>query len=201
MATIPEPDWLSLDETAILVRECTGAEGSRIETALIRAFRNGNITTRGRCHFYFGHYMQLELDGHCWDRAEVDWQTSQFKQGASVFLDVEICRKDILLWLGDEEDPPDAIDGVTESPIDGKQTGRQLRADQLLDRERHAFSVIGPCGVDHDGKTEDEYGNRREQTMAAERAKVKRATGQCGPNANQPISVWRTDMLSVAAKG
>ena len=131
MATIPEPDWLSLDETAILVRECTGAERSRIEATLTRAFRNGNITTRGRCHFYFGHYMQLELDGYCWDRADVNWRTSQFKQGASVFLDVEICRKDVLVWMGYEEDLPDAINGVREIPKereDGLETSIRLDA-------------------------------------------------------------------------
>lgn len=143
MATIPEPDWLSLDETANLVRECTGAEGSRIEAALTRAFRNGNITTRGRCHYYFAHEMQMELKGYCWDRAEVDWQTSKFKQGVSIFIDVEICRKDILLWIGYEEDTPDAIDGVMESP---KEREDDFKIDNSLIKPEtlERWNKLGP---------------------------------------------------------
>ena len=55
MANLPEPDWLTLFESAKRATRALGGAHTAIETALTAAFLDGKIRTRGRCRSDSGH--------------------------------------------------------------------------------------------------------------------------------------------------
>ncbi len=72
MANLPEPDWITLSESAKWAERASGAEQSKVEEALIKAFHDGRIHTRGRCRPYFEDDYLHDLLRDTWDRARVD---------------------------------------------------------------------------------------------------------------------------------
>ena len=113
MAELPEPAWLNLSETVSTVQRLTDADPEAVEERLAGAFYDKGLPqTRGRCKSYKGHDMQTEMGREAWERAEIDWQASQFKTPYSdgpsqrdkfhLFTDVEVERRSIMRWLGVE---------------------------------------------------------------------------------------------------
>jgi hypothetical protein len=78
MTKLPEPNWITLSESARRAAQAFGAEQSAVETALVAAFHDGKIRTRGRCRSFFEHGVLRDLASYIWDKAGVDWQQSRF---------------------------------------------------------------------------------------------------------------------------
>ncbi len=72
MAKLPKPDWITLSESASRVARAFGAELSAVEAALIDAFHDWKIRTRGRIRPYFEDDYLHDLLRDTWDRARVD---------------------------------------------------------------------------------------------------------------------------------
>ena len=106
MAKLPEPDWISLSECPGRVEQAFGVERHKVETALVEAFHEEKIRTRGRCRSYFefaDEYLQ-DLAGYTWDRVNVVWEENKFVilyYGAPlhIFSDVVVCREDLTKWI------------------------------------------------------------------------------------------------------
>ena len=78
--------------------------------ALVAAFHDGKIRTRGRCQTYFGHDTLRNLEGYIWDRADVDWQQNRFAipsnqlgRKSHVLSDVAVYREGIEEWMNTEQ--------------------------------------------------------------------------------------------------
>ena len=106
MANLPEPDWLTLFESAKRTERAFGTELSAVEAALIDAFHDGKIHARGRCRSFFGHNTLLDLARYTWDRADVIWQGNEFAipddrlgRRLHIFSDVVVCRDDLEAWI------------------------------------------------------------------------------------------------------
>ncbi len=106
MANLPEPDWLTLFESAKRAEPAFGAEQSAVEAAPINAIHDGKIRARGRCRSFFGHNTLLDLAGYTWDRAGVIWQVNEFAipddrlgRKLHIFSDVIVCRDDLEAWI------------------------------------------------------------------------------------------------------
>jgi hypothetical protein len=123
---LPEPAWLDLsDARARAIRIFSNhapeagttwrGKGARrrakeIEAALIRAFYDDKIETRGRCVSWYGHDTSVSLENHVWDpdRVIVDWRRNSFRlfvyttMGARSheFKDVRVNRAGFLQWCG-----------------------------------------------------------------------------------------------------
>ncbi len=52
MSKLPEPNWISLQETLDLVVDRTGATAKAVEWALVDAFTDNRIVTLGCCPTY-----------------------------------------------------------------------------------------------------------------------------------------------------
>lgn len=104
MAKLPEPDWISLSECPARVEQAFGVERHKVETALVAAFHDGKIRTRGRCRAYFEHNTLRDLEKYIWDRTGLDWQANKFAildTGVPIytFSDVVVCREDLAKWI------------------------------------------------------------------------------------------------------
>jgi hypothetical protein len=106
MTALPDPDWITLCESASRAATAFDAESPVVETALVAAFHDGKIRTRGRCSTYFGDDWLHELGKYTWDRVDVDWQGNEFAVPANtlglsihVLLDVEVYREDFEEWI------------------------------------------------------------------------------------------------------
>ena len=104
MAKLPDPDWIALSESAERAAQAFGAELSAVETALVAAFHDGKIRTRGRCRRYFAHERLDDVAKSSWDRVSVDWQANKFAildTGVPIytFSDVVVCREDLAKWI------------------------------------------------------------------------------------------------------
>ena len=72
MADLPEPDWITLFESVRRAARAFGAELSAVESALVAAFHDRKIRTRGRIRPYFEDNYLHDLLRDTWDRARVD---------------------------------------------------------------------------------------------------------------------------------
>ncbi len=129
MTKLPEPDWITLSESAGRAARAFSAEQSAVETALVAAFHDGKIRTRGRCRSYFKHDTLLDLAAHTWDRAGVVWQGNEFAiprgqlgREIHIFEDVVVHREDLEKWINGAM--PDSRRGSQEaaenlSSVDG----------------------------------------------------------------------------------
>ena len=148
MINLPELEWLTLPETLDRVKSEVEATHAEIERALKNAFRDEEIATRGQCHTYPTSTRKFRvLDGFLWDTAEILWETNKFRRPTGehfqVFWDIEVCRRDLDLWLargktetadtsGDLRDttainqPPNAQAEPSDQPID--RAADQLKA-------------------------------------------------------------------------
>ena len=88
MTALPEPDWITLSDSASRAAQAFGAKPPAVETALVAAFHDGKIGTRGRCHTYFRYDWLYDLAESIWDRADVDWQDHYCRctQGRLLFV-------------------------------------------------------------------------------------------------------------------
>ncbi len=104
MAKLPEPDWISLSECPGRVEQAFGVERHKAEPALVEAFHEKKIRTRGRCRSYFTDEYLQDLAGHTWDRVRVVWQENKFcilyyGDPIHIFSDVVVCREDLARWI------------------------------------------------------------------------------------------------------
>jgi hypothetical protein len=135
---LPKSDWIPFSEAREMVVRLTGKNPNTVGDALISAFRDENIRTRGRSEQFFGHDSKEQLGEDIWDLMNVDLGTgsfclppsmrfswSVFERGG-VFTDVEVNREDLEKWLGvmdkegesgGSEDLPGSVpEVVSESP-------------------------------------------------------------------------------------
>ncbi len=104
MAKLPEPDWITLSECPERVEQAFGVERHKVETALVEAFHDGKIRTRGRCRSYFAHERLDDVARSSWDRVSVVWQANKFtifygRDPLHIFSDVVVCREDLAKWI------------------------------------------------------------------------------------------------------
>jgi len=106
VANLPEPDWLTLFESAERADRAFGAEQSAVEVVLIHAFHDGKIRARGRCRSFFGHDELRDLARYIWDRATVVWRDNKFTipdervgREKHIFSDVVVCHDDLEAWI------------------------------------------------------------------------------------------------------
>ena len=119
MADLPEPDWVALSESASRAMRAFDSESPVVETALVAAFHDGAIRTRGRCRTWFRYDWLYDLAESIWDRADVDWQGNGFTipseapgRRIHIFSDVSVHREGLEEWINpdgtvSEEPPPD----------------------------------------------------------------------------------------------
>ena len=104
MAKLPGPDWITLSECPGRVEQAFGVERHKVETALVEAFHDGKIRTRGRCRSYFAHERLDDVARSSWDRVSVVWQANKFtifygRDPLHIFSDVVVCREDLAKWI------------------------------------------------------------------------------------------------------
>ena len=146
MANLPEPDWLALPESLRRPTQAFGAEPSAVETALVAAFHDGKISTRGRCRTYFGDDTPRNLATYDWDRAHAVWEANEFTTPSDpvgrkvhIFSDVVVHREDLEKW----------INGATP----GSQRGPQEPAENPAPEETEDKPKLPrkkPAKADHD---------------------------------------------------
>ena len=152
MADLPEPDWITLSESAKRAAQAFGAELSAVEPALVAAFHDGKIRTRGRCRSYFGHATLRDLEGYTWDRASVRWQDSEFaiprdrdQLGRKIYIfeDVVVHREDLEKWINGAmpdsqhgpQEPAETPSQVQPPPVEHpKQPPRKKPAEPMHNR-------------------------------------------------------------------
>ena len=127
---LPPPSWLSLTEALDWLVE-QGIPDAEAKSALLRAFRNGEIQTRGRSKKYIGHNNQIDLLGSTWDRAEIRWATNVFLtpgrySETNDFSDVDVSRSDLSGWFGGDDIEPDSINPTAPTKRGG---GPRLKYD------------------------------------------------------------------------
>ncbi len=122
MAKLPKPDWITLSESASRVARAFGAELSAVKAALINAFHNRKIRTRGRLRPYFGNNRVHDLPYFFWDRAKVHWQINKFVIPSGqldpmiktyLVWDVDVCREGLEKWINGAM--PDSQHGSQEA--------------------------------------------------------------------------------------
>ncbi len=72
MEKLPEPDWITLFESVGRAARAFGAELPAAESALVAAFHDRKIRTRGRFRPYFEDDYLHDLLRDTWDMARVD---------------------------------------------------------------------------------------------------------------------------------
>ncbi len=130
MANLPEPVWITLSESARPAAQAFGAELSAVEPALVAAFHDGKIRTRGRCRSYFNDDWLHDLARSTWDRAGVVWQGNEFAIPSSqlgrkihIFEDVVVHREDLEKWVnGAMPDSQGGPQEAAEAPPPGAGT-------------------------------------------------------------------------------
>lgn len=119
MNKLPEPIWISLQETLDLVLDRTGEDPEAARRSLIDAFGARKIETRGRGRNYGGLDPQPAGLGAEWNGATVSWEKGTFCPASGYygtryqsFDEIIVRRADVLRWLeiandGDDAHPPD----------------------------------------------------------------------------------------------
>ena len=101
-----------------------------MKAAVVAAFRDGKIPTRGQCHSYHRHDTQIKLGNHAWAKADVGWEVNKFSIPHSdqshrrfhTFSDVEVHREGLDKWINSAADdsqrgPQESAEGsVSEEP-------------------------------------------------------------------------------------
>lgn len=128
---------MSLPEVISWIME-RGISEAEAKSILPRAFRDGDIRTRGRSKSYTGHDVQAELPGVSWDQARVNWEESLFSIPSSsgivgyglgmrhVIKDVEVSRAELCEWL-EKSEPGDSSRGANTEPS-GQRSGRKRKS-------------------------------------------------------------------------
>ena len=134
MADLPEPDWIALSESVSRAMGAFDAEPSAVEVALVAAFHDWKIRTRGRCSTYFGHDYLRDLDKFLWDGADLALQVNKFTIPARslgrkvhVFSDVAVHREDLEEWVNSDGT-------VKEEPQPKPKPERTKPAKKMHDR-------------------------------------------------------------------
>ncbi len=148
MTKLPKPDGITLSESANRVARAFGAELSAVEAALIDAFHNRKIRTRGRFRPYFGNNRLHDLPYFFWDRAKVHWQINKFVIPSGqldpmikMYLvgDVEVCREDMEKWINSampdlQQAAHEAAENLAPQPSDkGEEPRRNRKRDVEVD--------------------------------------------------------------------
>lgn len=120
MTKLPEPDWIALSESLRRASQAFDVELSAVETALVAAFHDGDISTRGRCRTYCGHDVLHRLDMGTWDRARAVWEANEFTipsdqvgRKIHIFSDVVVHREALEKWINSAA--PDSQHGHQET--------------------------------------------------------------------------------------
>lgn len=103
--TLPTPSWLTLVEALAWLAERSVPDADA-KAALRRAFRNGDIQTRGRSKEYYKHDTQTRIRRITWDKGDVRWDQDSFtvpsrtRRGENILIsDVEISTDDLSEWF------------------------------------------------------------------------------------------------------
>lgn len=132
MPSLPPLSWLTLPEVISWLVE-RGISESDARSILPRAFRDGEIQTRGRARLPTGIDKQIELEEFSWEQATVNWEESWISipssDGPTDFgtkiEHVNVSRADLHSWLdGNETD--DASRRKTDEPT-GQSSGRKRK--------------------------------------------------------------------------
>ena len=141
MADLPEPDWVALSESASRAMRAFDSESPVVETALVAAFHDGAIRTRGRCRTWFRYDWLYDLAESIWDRADVDWQGNGFTipseapgRRIHIFSDVVVHREDLEEWINNTAAAPNLTDASRTKGGSARKynDGLQQFIDQLL---------------------------------------------------------------------
>ncbi len=137
MTNLPEPDWLTLLECAKRAEQAfTTHEPSKVRAAVVAAFRDGKIPTRGRCRSYHGNDTPIKLGNYAWNRANVRWQENKFAIPSDnsfyrihVFSDVVVHRKNLEKWINgaipdSQREPQEPAENLTPKPSDKEEKPR-----------------------------------------------------------------------------
>lgn len=120
MVTLPTPSWLTLREALDWLIE-RGATEEAVKLVLPRAFRNGEIQTRGRCYLFFNHNMQVKIPDYVWDKTIVFWDLNKFEtrlfiSSAINFEDIEVFLEELREWaIFDKEE--DILGQLTDNTL------------------------------------------------------------------------------------
>ena len=120
MNKLPEPTWISLQETLDIVLDRTGEDLEAVKRSLIDAFVERKIETQGRGGSYGGLVPQPEVLGAEWYGATVYWESGKLWPADGHFHgiryvgfdQIKVRREDVTRWLesandGDDASPPD----------------------------------------------------------------------------------------------
>ena len=117
------------------------AKQAEIERALKNAFRDGKIAMRAQCDTYPTSDREFRvLDEFLWGTAEILWETNKFRrptgENFQVFWDVEVCRRDLDLWLagGKTETADTSGDLPVSTAINQPLNSQGKPSDQSMER-------------------------------------------------------------------
>jgi hypothetical protein len=138
MPEIPEPDWITLIEARRrALAHFNDAPQDAVERALVSAFWEGKIRTRGRCRTWFRHNESATLGKYVWDPVQVriGWEHNAFARFSDkkvhTFHNACVLVIDLVRWLGIqrqegvdssvEAEPASSEYPASKEPISGSQ--------------------------------------------------------------------------------
>jgi hypothetical protein len=130
VARLPEPEWFPLADAKKRAASAFPYDDPReVEAALVRAFNEGKIRTKGRCRSWYERDTVVQLGEHVWDPARVivDWEANRFEmfddpslaQTASdhTFTDVDANGGDFEKWCHPARAPAATPQSARAGPI------------------------------------------------------------------------------------
>jgi len=128
-----------LFESAKRAKRAFSAEQSAVETALVAAFHDGNIRTRGRFRWYYKNDLLHDLPRSVWDRAVVHWQlnmiiipSDQLGPQTYIVRNVDVCRESLEKWInsdmpGSQQAAHEPAEDLTPEPSDKEEKPQAKR--------------------------------------------------------------------------
>ena len=114
MDKLPEPIWISLQETLDIVLDRTGKDLEAVKRSLIDAFAERKIETQGRGGNYGGLDPQPKVLGAEWHGATVSWEYGKLWPASGHFHGIRyvgfdeiiVRREDVTRWLESANSTP-----------------------------------------------------------------------------------------------
>lgn len=153
MAKLPEPDWIPLFESVGRAAPAFDAELPAVELALIVAFHDQKIRTRGRCPPHFENKLLHSLPNYFWDRPRVHWLLNIFlipssRLGPKMYMvkDVDVCRKDLEKWINgamsDSQHGPQEAAETSSPEAPGEEKKSQARRSRDVEADANLKNRI-----------------------------------------------------------
>jgi hypothetical protein len=146
MTRLPEPKWLDLSVAyARSVAAFPEEEPIDVDLALVAAFADGTMGSRGRCESYSGHDGLHGIAAHVWTSAGFvpQWPVNRLgiprDTGWHIFTDVKVNRIELEKWLADSPVRADSrmetsrviSDDWTRDPFDYDRAEALVVAEKL----------------------------------------------------------------------